>query len=69
MLRRLFEARLVNQRTRWRDLVNGYDPASIPGLSAEQIQRMESMEETKEDGTTFTVNLVNIVREGFVKNQ
>ena len=41
LLRRLFEARLVNQRTRWRDLVNGFDPASIPGMSPETIQRME----------------------------
>ena len=37
LLRRLFEARLVNQRTRWRDLVNGYDPATIPGVSNDVI--------------------------------
>ena len=37
LLRRLFEARLVNQRTRWRDLINGFDPANIPGVPAETI--------------------------------
>lgn len=37
LLRRLFEARLVNQRIRWSDLVSGYDPAEIPGIPAEVI--------------------------------
>ena len=37
LLRRLFEARLVNQRTKWRDLINGFDPANIPGVPAETI--------------------------------
>lgn len=46
LLQKLFEARLVNQRTRWRDLVNGFDPASIPGVPQESLLRMET-EETK----------------------
>ena len=30
---------------------------------------MEIQEESKEDGSTVTVNLVGIVRDGFVKNE
>ena len=66
MLRSLFEARLVNQRTRWRDLINGYDPTTIPGVSATTIEQYEA-EESKDEGSK-TPNLVRIVREGLVKH-
>jgi len=59
-------ARLVNQRTRWRDLVNGYDPASIPGVPADAIEKMET-EESKELSTS-DANLFKVVRGGLVKN-
>jgi len=42
MLRGLFEARLINQRTKWSDLVNGFDPAGVPGVPPEMLQRMET---------------------------
>ncbi len=66
LLRRLFEARLVNQRTRWRDLVNGFDPAGIPGVPAESLQCMET-EETKQV-VESDQDLVKIVRDGLAKH-
>ena len=44
LLKRLFNARLINQRTRWRDLVNGFDPATIPGFSVEKIRQLGNSE-------------------------
>ena len=50
----MFDARLVNQRTRWRDLVNGYDPAGVPGAPSDIIQRMETEIASKEDPAADT---------------
>lgn len=54
-LRQLFEARLVNQRTRWRDLVNGFDPALVTGSVAKL-----------DDGANAA--LVSVVKTGFMRD-
>ena len=68
----------MNQRTKWRDLVTGYDPANIPGVPAETIRRMEMEEDENEgekadDATTArnmtTKGLLKIVRTGLAKNE
>ena len=46
--------------------MNGFDPASVPGIPAELISKMET-EESK-DGST-RANLVKVVRDGLVKHQ
>lgn len=66
LLKGLFEARLVNQRTRWRDLVKGFDPATVPGIPADLISKMET-EESKAT-TDSSHNLVKVVRDGLVKH-